>query len=146
MLAILHKQNTKVMKKIILLLSLVFICSCSSDDSNSSNSDTNPNNQKYHITPPDWILGEWSDGQGRTIEFTKSNVTIDYYGNFASVDYQLNNYYEDGDTQLIQTQTSTTYNIQFYDSPSTKKIYNFIKISDTQIESTGLFKGTYTKK
>ena len=137
-----------MMKKLIVLLSLVFMYSCSSDESQDGISIDGGYNINAKINPPQWIQGTWNDPKGKTIKFTKSDLIIDPDGdNPYSAKGEISYYLiQDQDPELVETQTENTYDLQFKESASSKKNFKFIKISETQIESTAFIKGIYTKK
>ena len=117
--------------------------SCTSDESGF---DIFKDNIKAEINPPAWIRGTWIDSKGKIIEFTKSDVIIDPNGNSYSAKGEVSYYIiRDEDPELVQTQTDSTYTLQFKESASSRKNFKFIKISDNQIESKGNYKGIYSK-
>lgn len=134
------------MKKLIVLLSLVFMYSCTSQDQDDTNS--GQNNSSVKISPPEWIRGTWNDGNGKELEFTKSDILCDFYGTsyYSAKNGIETSIHLDIDPEVTQTQTDSTYILQYRESASSKRKYSFNKISDTQIESSGAFKGIYNKK
>ncbi|MFC4477954.1 hypothetical protein [Flavobacterium chungangensis] len=144
-----------MMKKVILLFSLVFIYSCTIDEilENSNQGMEIGNGDDVYadylskdITPPSWIIGTWINPQGKELKFTKNDIVFgseEYNTVQRDVFYYL---FRKKDAEIFQTKTDTTYYLQYKESASDKKKYNFIKISDTLMESTKLFKGIYTKK
>jgi len=119
--------------------------SCASEDQNGT--DTPKDNIKTSIKPPAWILGNWSDSKGMIIKFTKSDIIIDPDNNAYSAKGEVSIYMlQNEDPEIVQTQTDSTYNLSFKESAYSKRIFKFIKISDNQIESKGVYKGTYNKK
>lgn len=121
--------------------------SCSSDESQDGVTIGGGFNISTKISPPQWILGTWIDSNGQKFEFTKSDVTCNSYGNLYSAKGEVQYYIiQDEDPEITQTQTDDTYILQYKNSSSSKRTYSFVKISDTEIESKGAFKGIYTKK
>jgi len=136
-----------MMKKLIVLLSLVFMYSCSSDESQDGMSIDGGYNINAKINPPQWIQGTWIDSKGQIFEFTKSDITCNSYGNLYSAKGEVQYYIiQDEDPEITQTQTDDSYILQYKNSASSKRTYSFVKISDTELESKGAFKGIYTKK
>lgn len=133
------------MKKLLVLLCVVFMYSCSSDELDGVAE--NGGKIKTSINPPSWIRGKWSDSKGKIIEFTKNDIIIDPNGNPYRVKGELDYFLLiDEDPEIVETATDSTYNLQFKESASSKKNFKFIKISDIEIESKGIYKGTYAKK
>ncbi len=105
------------------------------DDVDSS--DSGMFEEDSELSPPEWILGTWKNGEAkRTIEFTKNNVIIRY----TSIE-NLGKTYGDPEKFKIEQDKSdpSSYSV-FISNVSTGQnpsIYRFRKISDTQIEHIG---------
>ena len=96
--------------------------SCTSEEQDGTN-----NSSSTKISPPKWIRGTWSTTQGTTIEFTKSDLIIDPYGNPYSAKGEVSYFIiQDEDPEITQAQTDTTYNLSFKESASSKKNFKFI--------------------
>ncbi|KAF2331084.1 hypothetical protein [Flavobacterium ginsenosidimutans] len=133
------------MKKLLALLCVVFMYACTSEDQDIV--DSNGKKAQTSINPPAWICGSWSDSKGKIIEFTKNDIIIDPNGNSYSAKGEITYFIIKGeDPEIVETATDSTYNLQFNEIGSAKRNLKFIKISDSQIESKGSYKGIYTKK
>ncbi|MGE8340986.1 MAG: hypothetical protein ACN6OI_08125 [Flavobacterium sp.] len=133
------------MKKLLLLLSVVFMFSCTSvedEDEYGSN-----NQSAIRISPPEWIIGKWKNEEGVLLLFTKSDLTVvNSMGYKSSVSFLIDYWGGKGnDVELVETKTEDTYIFEFRDAASTKQYFNFVKSSDTQMESKRFYKGNYTK-
>lgn len=131
------------MKKLILLLCVIFTFSCTSEEEyGRSNS-----NSSSKINPPEWIRGKWKNDAGTVLEFTKTDLkTVDKEGYKFSVLYDFDYWEGKGyDLELIESSTDESYIFEYRDAASTKKYFNFIKSSDGKMESKRFYKGTYTK-
>ncbi|SHG67598.1 hypothetical protein SAMN05443663_103441 [Flavobacterium defluvii] len=137
------------MKKLIVLFSLILTYSCSSEETDSGMKIDNdyPIPKEYKITPPTWILGTWVDSGTKKIVFTKSDIICDPAGNPLSAKGETLYYIiQEQDPEITQTQTENSYFLQYKISSSERRTFNFIKISETEIESKGTYKGIFTKK
>ncbi len=133
-----------MMKKIVLLLSLLFIYSCTSEEEEQEEQGSH---FQTTISPPEWIQGKWNNGQGTEFECTKSNIIWDSSGNIYKVTGEIWYYtIQDIDPEIVEKQTDTTYTLQYKVSASEIRKFNFYKISDNKIESKNFFKGIYTRK
>lgn len=131
------------MKKLLVLLCVVFMCACTSEEEK----DDNNYDTSSKINPPAWIQGKWKNEAGTVIEFTKSDLkSVDDEGYKFSVLYEFNYWEMKGhDIELIESSTDDSYIFEYRDAASTKKYFNFVKISDNKIESKRFYKGIYTK-
>ncbi len=118
------------MKKVIFILSLVFVLgACSSDDDNLPNNnktnktETNKTEDSKSdkgnvINPPDWIIGKWDyifdTVKISTIEFTDDNCIL----------------YEYGGGMEIKTDFSMFTKEDIKDEKKTSKTYSFKLVSD----------------
>jgi hypothetical protein len=133
------------MKKLLVLLCVVFMCACTSEEGEYGSD--NYYNAKSKISPPQWTIGKWKNEEGILLQFTKSDlIIIDGTGYKSSVSYGID-YWEGigNDVELVETKTEDTYIFEYRDAASTKQYFNFVKSSDTQMESKRFYKGNYTK-
>lgn len=121
------------MKKLIIILSLIFIFGCSSSDDES----TNQNENNSSINPPDWIKGVWlfDSWIDSGYEFTSNdfciislcdkscamdeieNITLSYEEEITDSYYSI---------AIIRSNENT--------SSTTRTEYEFEKVSDTEIK------------
>lgn len=126
------KINIKLFTIIgVLLFSLV---SCSSDDNDDSN------NGQISINPPQWIQGKWLQEDNSTVvgyRFT-SNDFITIVANVeTSQREQLEAFANSGQSvSATDSSTDSTYSVTINTIGGQSTIYNFTKISDTEISNS----------
>lgn len=140
------------MKKLLLLFTLIVLSSCSHDEDKN---EEKPYGSSRYMDPPSWIQGTWMDDHDRVLKFTDSDLFYKYpmqkYSSVSNEIYSYEKYYWDEYQRYQNPNVQETELIDYYsikynclDAPS-KKI-SFTRISDTQIESTGIMPGIYTKQ
>ena len=132
------------MKKLILLLSLVILTSCSS----SHDDDSNANTKNAYFNPPAWIIGTWKSDIGTTFIFTKDNMSYQINGGITtSLNDQANMVKNSGGkVSVTEDKTESDYTVNYKLTVDGTITYSFKKSSNSQIISTGMFNGTYTKQ
>lgn len=115
---------------IILLFSLA---SCSSDDDNSSNS-------QISINPPQWIQGKWLQEDNSTVvgyRFTSNDFITIVTNVETSQREQLEAFASSGQSvSANDSSTNSSYSLTINTIGGQSTIYNFTKISDTEISNS----------
>ncbi|KAF2337870.1 hypothetical protein [Flavobacterium ginsenosidimutans] len=140
------------MKKFLLSLAFISLISCSKDDDYKEKKYNGPR----YMDPPVWIQGTWKDNKDRMIQFTEDNLLYKYpmqkYTSATTEIFDYERYYlkEYGNYQnpnVQEVELIDYYSIKYNclnDAPSKK--FSFIRISESEIESTGLMPGIYIKQ
>ncbi|KIC02657.1 membrane lipoprotein lipid attachment site-containing protein [Flavobacterium sp. JRM] len=125
------------MKKIILLFSLMLIItSCSSNDEDT-----------YGIfNPPNWIQGTWKEEtSGAILTFTARDIKYTTTGDSFSFSKQTTKF-----SNTLPQEISSSPNLYVSDFSQGKEgsiiRFNFVKTSDTKMESKGHLPGNYIKQ
>ncbi|OUL60955.1 membrane lipoprotein lipid attachment site-containing protein [Flavobacterium sp. AJR] len=125
------------MKKIILLFSLMLIItSCSSNDEDT-----------YGIfNPPNWIQGTWKEEtSGAILTFTSRDIKYTTIGDSFSFSKQTTKF-----SNTLPQEISSSPNLYVSDFSQGKEgsiiRFNFVKTSDTKMESKGHLPGNYIKQ
>lgn len=125
------------MKKIILLFSLMLIItSCSSNDEDT-----------YGIfNPPNWIQGTWKEEtSGAILTFTSRDIKYTTTGDSFSFSKQTTKF-----SNTLPQEISSSPNLYISDFSQGKEgsiiRFNFVKTSDTKMESKGHLPGNYIKQ
>lgn len=125
------------MKKIILLFSLMLIItSCSSNDEDT-----------YGIfNPPNWIQGTWKEEtSGAILTFTSRDIKYTTTGDSFSFSKQTTKF-----SNTLPQEISSSPNLYVSDFSQGKDgsiiRFNFVKTSDTKMESKGHLPGNYIKQ
>ncbi|MEA9415479.1 membrane lipoprotein lipid attachment site-containing protein [Flavobacterium sp. PL02] len=125
------------MKKIILLFSLMLIItSCSSNDEDT-----------YGIfNPPNWIQGTWKEEtSGAILTFTSRDIKYTTTGDSFSFSKQTTKF-----SNTLPQEISSSPNLYVSDFSQGKEgsiiRFNFVKTSDTKMESKGHLPGNYIKQ
>lgn len=115
---------------IILLFSLA---SCSSNDDNSSNS-------QISINPPQWIQGKWLQEDNSTVvgyRFTSNDFITIVTNVETSQREQLEAFASSGQSvSANDSSTNSSYSVTINTIGGQSTIYNFTKISDTEISNS----------
>lgn len=134
-----------MMKKLILLLAVVFMYSCDSEDGGFI--DFENKDFETGINPPKWIEGEWVNTTGKEVLFTKSDLIIDPNDGNYKMSGNTRYYLDRGhDAEIVEIKTDTSYVLEFKESASVRRKFKFIKISKTEMEASGFLKGIFTRK
>ena len=136
------------MKKLILLFTLILLSSCSEDY--YENTEENHQYSSY-INPPIWIQGRWKDDKDRMITFTDDDLLYSYpllsYQSVSTEIFDYESYYYDEyrNPNVQEVELLDYYSIR-YNAVNTTKKFSFIKLSETEIKSTGLMPGIYIRQ
>ncbi len=135
----------KIMKKLLLIIGIITICSCSSSDEETKVE------LEVNLNPPEWIIGTWISQDVGSNDFgwkfeTNNAIQIveggDNGWNLKETATGILNGYDDLTNQnqvIVEDITNDSYSVKvtFYDTrPSmiTYFTYKFVKISDTEIQ------------
>lgn len=135
------------MKKLILLLSLFLTISCSSNDEDKDTQGT--------FNYPSWIQGTWKDdASGAILSFTKNDIKYNLSGKtYSFTKNQTGSSLNQTGSSLNQNnpqqiaKTDHLYIVDLNQGIDGLIIrFNFVKNSDSKMESKGHLPGSYTKQ
>ena len=117
------KKNIKKIITTLLISSALALVACSESDSSSDS-------YMPTLTPPDWIQGTWAcTGAGTTYAFTSNTASQESSG--GNVDFEQITKTNNG--VIIETETSTYYQLEDVKIGDTTMDYKFLKNDGTKI-------------
>lgn len=140
------------MKKIFLVFAIVFLSSCSHDDDKIKEIQYDG---PRHMDTPTWIQGVWMDDHDRAFKFTDNDLLYKYpMLNYSSASSEIDDYekyywkretYQNPNIQEVEIIDYYSVKYNCIDNQSSKK-FSFKRLSETQMEATGIMPGIYTKQ